>query len=84
MDIGERLKAVRQRYGLSQRELAKRAGKPMQTILDEAIDQYQRDKFLDEVNAAYARLRADPEAWKEELDERQDWNGTLMDGLENE
>jgi predicted DNA-binding protein len=66
------------------RDLAKRAGKPMQTILDEAIDQYQRDKFLDDVNAAYARLRADPEAWKEELAERQDWNGTLMDGLENE
>ena len=66
------------------RELAKRAGKPMQTILDEAIDQYSRDKFLDEVNAAYARLRADPKAWKQELAERQDWNGTFMDGLENE
>src|SRR5207247_2323868 len=63
---------------------SKRVGKPMQTILDEAIDQYQRDKFLDEVNAAYARLRADPKAWKEELAERQDWNGTLIDGLEHE
>src|SRR4029453_16719232 len=66
------------------RALAKRAGKPMQTILDEAIDQYQREKFLDEVNAAYARLRADPKAWKEELAERQDWNGTLLDGLDSE
>ena len=56
----------------------------MQTILDEAIDQYQRNKFLDEVNAAYARLRADPKAWKEELAERKDWDGTLMDGLEHE
>ena len=65
------------------RELARRAGKPMQTILDEAIDQYSRDKFLDEVNAAYARLRADPKAWKEELAERKEWDGTLMDGLEN-
>ena len=55
----------------------------MQTILDEAIDQYSRDKFLDEVNAAYARLRADPKAWKEELAERKEWDGTLMDGLEN-
>ena len=63
------------------RELAKRAGKPMQTILDEAIDQYSRDKFLDEVNAAYARLQADPKAWKEELAERKEWDGTLMDGL---
>ena len=66
------------------RALAKRAGKPMQTILDEAIDQYQRNKFLDEVNAAYARLQSDPEGWKEELAERQEWDGTLMDGLEKE
>ena len=56
----------------------------MQTVLDDAIERYRRDKFLDEVNAAYARLRADPEAWKEELDERLVVEGTLMDGLENE
>lgn len=30
----------------------------------------QRDKFLDEVNGSYAALRNDPEAWKEEQDER--------------
>ena len=40
-------------------------------ILDGTIDQDQRDKFLDEVNAAFARLRADPDAWKEERAERQ-------------
>ena len=56
----------------------------MQTILDEAIDQYSRDKFLDEVNAAYARLQADTKAWKEEIAERKEWDGTLMDGLESE
>jgi len=39
-------------------------------ILDGTIDRDQRDKFLDEVNAAFARLRADPDAWKEELAER--------------
>ena len=66
------------------RDLAEREGKSMQTVLDDAIEHYRRDKFLDEVNAAYARLRADPEAWKEELDERLVVEGTLMDGLENE
>ena len=66
------------------RDLAKREGKPMQAVLDEAIESYQRDKFLDTVNAAYARLQADPKAWKEELAERRQWDGTLMDGLENE
>ena len=66
------------------RELAKRERKPMQAILDEAIEHYHREKFLDDVNAAYACLKADPEAWKEELAERQEGEGALMDGLENE
>ena len=66
------------------RELARHEGKPMQSVLDEAIDHYQRERFLDEANAAYARLKSDPEAWKEELAERELWDGTLADGLEKE
>ena len=63
------------------RVLAKQEGKPMQAVLDEAIEHYQRDKFLDEVNAAYASLRSDPKAWKEEQAERALWDKILADGL---
>jgi len=56
----------------------------MQAVLDEAIGHYQREKFLDEVNAAYARLRGNPKAWKEELAERQIWDQALRDGIERE
>jgi len=63
---------------------AKREGKPMQAVLDEAIEHYQRDKFLDEVNAAYAALRNDPKAWKAEQAERALWDNTLADGLDDE
>lgn len=66
------------------RELAAHDGKPMQDILDEAIEQYRRDRFFREVNEGYARLRADPEAWQEELDERRLWDATLADGLDSE
>jgi hypothetical protein len=66
------------------RTLAKQEGKPMQAVLDEAIEHYQRDKFLDEVNAAFANLRSDPKAWKEERAERALWDETLGDGIENE
>ena len=66
------------------RSLAKQEGKPMQAVLDEAIEHYQRDKFLDEVNAAYAALRNDPKAWKAELAERALWDKTLADGLKDE
>jgi predicted DNA-binding protein len=66
------------------RTLAEQEGKPMQAVLDEAIEHYQRDKFLDAANAAYATLRNDPKAWREEQAERALWNKTLSDGLEDE
>jgi len=66
------------------RALAKREGKPMQAVLDEAIERYQRDKFLDEVNASFAALGSDAKAWKEEQAERKLWDNTLSDGLEKE
>jgi len=66
------------------RLLAKREGKPMQAVLDEAIEHYQRDKFLDEVNLAYAALRKDSKAWKQEQAERALWDKTLSDGLNDE
>ena len=54
-------------------------------MLDEAIEHYQRERLLDEANAAYARLKINnPKAWKEELAEREQWDGTLADGLEKE
>jgi predicted DNA-binding protein len=66
------------------RALAKKDGKPMQAVLDEAIEHYQRERFLDEVNAAYATLRKNPKAWKDELAERAAWDKTLTDGLKDE
>jgi len=66
------------------RQLAKREGKSMQSVLDDAIERYRRDRFLDEVNAAYAALRSDPKAWKEEQAERALWDRTLADGLKSE
>ena len=66
------------------RTLARQEGKPMQTVLDEAIEHYRRNKFLDEANAAYAALRSDPKAWNAEQAERALWDKTLADGLKDE
>lgn len=66
------------------RELAHKQRQPMQTILNEAIDSYRRQKFLEEANAAFAALRSDPEAWGEEQQEREIWDRTIEDGLERE
>jgi hypothetical protein len=54
----------------------------MQAVLIAAIEHDQRDKFLNGVNAAYAELRNDPKAWKEEQAERAVWDKTNVDGLQ--
>jgi hypothetical protein len=54
----------------------------MQTILDEAVERYRRQRFLEEVNAAYAALGEDPAASKAARQERAAWEKTLADGLD--
>jgi len=48
------------------------------------ISEDERKKFLEGCNADYARLRTDPQAWQEELEERALWDCTLMDGLKDD
>jgi len=62
------------------RALAKQEGASMQSVLDEAVQRYQRERFLDQVNQSFAALRRDPKAWKEELAERSLWDNTLRGG----
>ncbi len=63
------------------RELAAATGEPMHRVLERAVDSYRRARFFTELDAAYASLRADPEGWAEELQERADLEGTLGDDL---
>jgi predicted transcriptional regulator len=65
------------------RELAAATGEPLGRVLELAVEHYRREQFFAELNAAYARLRADPVAWQEELAERRLLEGTLADGLED-
>src|SRR5919199_388346 len=64
------------------KELAEQTGQPMMDVLDKALDAYRRKLFFEQLNAGYAELQADPEAWAEHLAERKQWDATLMDGLE--
>jgi hypothetical protein len=65
------------------KKLAANEGKPMQAILDVAIEEYRRQRFLQEANAAYAALRNNPKSWKAELSERKEWDATMADGQED-
>jgi hypothetical protein len=64
------------------KELAEQTGQTTMEVLDQALDTYRRKLFFEQMNAGYAELRADPEAWAEHLAERKLWDTTLMDGLD--
>jgi predicted DNA-binding protein len=66
------------------RGLSAQTGRKMQEILSEAVEFYRRQHFLEEANAAFATLRADPEAWASEKEERTAWDATLSDGLQDD
>jgi len=63
------------------RDLARAEGKSMLALVDEAVETLRRQRFLEQVNAAYASLREDPRAWEEIEAERREWDATLGDGL---
>lgn len=60
--------------------LARQTGKQQQEIIHEALDTYQRERLLDEINAGFERLRSRPGEWKAEMDERRLWENTVADG----
>jgi hypothetical protein len=64
------------------KELTEQTGQAIPQILDKALDAYRRKLFFEQVNAAYAALRADPLAWAEVEEERRSMDGCLMDGLD--
>ena len=63
-------------------ELAKESGESPIAILERAIEEYRRKRFMEVANEQYAALRADPEAWAEYQKELALWDCTLMDGLD--
>jgi hypothetical protein len=63
------------------RELA--VGRTLQEVIDEAVEDLRRKLFFDGLDADFARLQSDPDAWREELRERAEWDTTLPDGLDD-
>jgi predicted transcriptional regulator len=65
------------------REIARKESRPMSAVLEKAIETYRRQKFLEEANASYAALKANRKKWNEEIAERELWDSTNADGLED-
>lgn len=63
------------------RRVADAAGKPMSTVIDEAIDTYEAEGFFRDLDSAFRELRQRPAAWADEEADRELLERTLLDGL---
>lgn len=66
------------------KQLSKKSGQTISKILEKAVEEYRRKEFLKKTNNAYAKLRENKEKWEEELSERENWDSTIQDGLEED
>jgi hypothetical protein len=55
---------------------------PIDPILIEAVEDLRRKRMLDETNAAFAAIEADPASREDLRREREELEGTIGDGLE--
>ena len=65
------------------RELSQRDKRPMQAVLEQAIEAYRRQTFLAGLSADFAALRENELEWQAEKTERATWDITLADGEES-
>ena len=64
------------------RELSAEYDETMSSLLAEAVGDLKRKRFLEAANADYAALAKDPDASRAEKDDRDAWDATLLDGLD--
>lgn len=63
-------------------EISKRDKIPMQAVLEQAIEAYRRQTFLEDLASDYAALRENESEWQAELEEREAWEATVGDGVD--
>ncbi len=64
------------------KHLAKREERPMQAVLEEALEEHRRRRFLQDVNAGYAALRSDSAQNASFVAETGEWDSANLDGLD--
>ena len=64
--------------------MASASGETIGEILAKAVDVYRRKMVLNDANGAFARLKERKELWKDEQNEREEWETALADGLEKD
>jgi len=65
-------------------EWAAADARSMGEIVNELIERYDRERFWQTAREQLARLKDDPAAWRDYLDEGEELDALAGDGLENE
>lgn len=63
-------------------EISKRDKISMQAVLEQAIEAYRRQTFLEGLASDYAALRENESEWQAELEEREAWEATVGDRVD--
>ena len=66
------------------KQISKDESEPMQSVLDRLLRKYQAEQLLHRTNAAFAQLRGNSEEWDQEMEEREAWDQTIADDLEDD
>jgi hypothetical protein len=63
-------------------ELARTEHRSLTETLSRAVEEYRRKAFLERLNSDFLTLKADAKAWATEQTEREAWETTGGDGLD--
>ena len=66
------------------RILSEKTGLKQQEVIDQAVEAFRRQVFLDAANSAFADLNSNKATAIVENAERQEWENALNDGLRDE
>lgn len=64
--------------------IAEQEHSSMQNVLDKMLKEHETKKFFENLEQSVRELKDNQKEWTEELNERNEWDGTLLDGLEDE
>jgi len=53
-------------------------------VIEHALETYRRNERMRLMNEAYQTLKSNKSAWEEELKDREELEGTIADGFEEE
>jgi predicted DNA-binding protein len=64
------------------KKLSEQLEQPMQKIVYEALVEYKKKILLSQTAEAFLNLKKNSDLWEDEIKERELWDNTLLDGVE--